>query len=95
MSEIPSKAAQTQDERPPPTRGRRPIDLSTPSGVMDELARLYKDARSGRLDAVRATKLGYLLSMCLRAHEVVALERRVAALEGGGGPELDDPDPGV
>lgn len=95
MSKKPREALQTLDEAPPPTRGRRPIDLSSANGVLEELARLYRDARHGRLDVQRATRLGYLLTLCLRAHEVSTLERRVAALEGSGGPELDDPNPEV
>ncbi len=54
-----------------PRRGRPPIDLSTPRGVLEELERLYRDTRHGRLDAQRATRLAYLLSLMLRAHETV------------------------
>ena len=97
MSKNAPKAAEMQcvDDTPTPTRGRPPIDLSTPTGVLDELARLYRDARHGRLQVERATKLAYLLSMCLKAHQTVTLERRVAALEGDDDIVLIDPNPDV
>ena len=97
MSEKATKPAETQGDggADTPTRGRPAIDLSTPTGVLDELARLYRDARWGRLKVERASKLAYLLQSLLKAHQVVVLERRVAALEGDDGIELDDPNPDV
>lgn len=79
-----------------PRRGRPPIALDTPQGVLDELARLYRDARHGRLQIDRATRLAYLLSLMLKGHQVVALERRVAALENPPDePPYYDPDPDI
>ncbi len=48
-----------------PRRGRRPIDLSTTAGVLEELSRVYRDARHGRLDVNRAAKLTFILNVAL------------------------------
>ena len=66
----------------PSRGGRPPIKLDTVSGCIEELGRLYRDARHGRIDAGRAAKLGYLLQILVRAHESASLESRVSALEG-------------
>ncbi len=97
MSENAPQAQEIQgdDGTPAPRRGRPSIDLSTPQGVLGELERLYRDARFNRIKVERATKLVFILNSCLRAHEVVSLERRVAALEGDDGPQLIDPNPDV
>ncbi|MDE1952339.1 MAG: hypothetical protein KGL51_00460 [Betaproteobacteria bacterium] len=69
------------DATPTPRRGRPPIVLDTVKGCTDELGRLYRDARHGRLDESRATKLAYLLQILIRGHEVATLEARILALE--------------
>jgi len=69
------------DDTPTPRRGRPPIVLDTVKGCTDELARLYRDARHGRLDVNRAAKLAYLLQILIRGHEVATLEARILALE--------------
>lgn len=57
------------------------IDLRDPHAVRRELASIYRDARSGRLDSAVATRLGYLLSLLLRAFETTELQDRLEALE--------------
>jgi hypothetical protein len=57
------------------------IDLRDPHAVRRELAAVYRDARAGRLDASAATRLGYLLSLLLRAFETTELQDRLEALE--------------
>jgi hypothetical protein len=57
------------------------IDLRDPYATRRELAAVYRDARSGRLDAAVATRLGYLLSLILRAFETTELQDRLEALE--------------
>ena len=70
------------DATPTPRRGGRPpIVLDTVKGCTDELGRLYRDARHGRLDVNRAAKLAYLLQILIRGHEVATLEARILALE--------------
>lgn len=69
------------DDDPTLRRGRPPIRLDTAMGCLEELARLYRDARHGRLDPSKATRLAYLLQILIRGHEVANLEARIAALE--------------
>jgi hypothetical protein len=84
MSKTPLQAVEVVeiDDAPTPRRGGRPpIVLDTVKGCTDELARLYRDARHGRLDVNRAAKLAYLLQILIRGHEVATLEARINALE--------------
>lgn len=69
------------DDTPTPRRGRPPIVLDTVSGCISELGRLYRDARHGRLDVTKATRLAYILQILIRGHETAALEARIDALE--------------
>jgi hypothetical protein len=57
------------------------IDLRDPHAVRRELAAVYRDARAGHLDASAATRLGYLLSLLLRAFETTNQQDRIEALE--------------
>jgi len=59
----------------------RSIPLKTSLDVRRELARVYNDARSGRLETTDATKLGYLLNLLRSAIETSDLEQRLQALE--------------
>ena len=45
------------------------------------MARVYQEARGGRLHTNEATKLTYILTQILRATEVYLLEQRLSALE--------------
>ena len=66
MSAKNSVPAEVLDAPPDkPRRGRRPIDLSTTAGVLEELSRVYRDARHGRLDVNRAAKLTFILNVAL------------------------------
>ena len=64
------------------------LNLSTAAGVRRELARVYRDARSGALDAQDATRLGYLLMQIAKMIELGDLERRLEALESTAPAEL-------
>lgn len=64
----------------PPSRDRR-LSLHSVVAVRRELARVYRDARAGRLPTADATRLGYLLDLMRRAIESSDLEARIAALE--------------
>lgn len=55
--------------------------LGTAADVRMEMARLYRDARSGRVEIADATKLAYLLSTLANLMRVDDLEQRTAALE--------------
>ena len=65
----------------PSRGGRPPIKLDTVSGCIEELGRLYRDARHGRLDPSRATRLAYILQILIKGHEVATIEARLNALE--------------
>jgi hypothetical protein len=57
------------------------IDLRDPHAVRRELAAVYRDCRAGRLETAEGTRLGYLLSLLLRAFETTDQEERIEALE--------------
>jgi len=59
----------------------RPASLKTASGVLREMAAVYRASRRGALDLQAACKLTFILQSMGRLHETVELERRVAALE--------------
>lgn len=50
--------------------------------IRSELARVYREARSGKIDTGTATRLAYLLDLMARMVERSELEERVANLEG-------------
>lgn len=62
----------------PPFVGR----LNTVSGIRREICRLYREARTGKLAAADASRLGNLLFLAGRLVQGQELEARVAALEG-------------
>lgn len=55
--------------------------LDTAAGVLREMARIYRAARTGRMRLEDATRFTFILTSMGRLHETVELERRVAALE--------------
>jgi len=63
-----------------PTPSR--IDLKTIDDVRVEMARVYRDMRSGRLETADGTKLAYVLSQLGKLIESGELEKRLEALEG-------------
>lgn len=65
---------------PPPLNGRVGR-LDSAAGVLREMARIYRAARTGRIPMADASRLTFMLSSMGRLHETVELERRVAALE--------------
>lgn len=62
---------------PPPRVGR----LTSSRGVRRELARLYADARQGRLDVKNGAKLAYMLTCLHKVIEIEEVLRRIQALE--------------
>lgn len=61
--------------------GRSFIRLTTVDDVRAEMARVYRDMRSKRIDMADGTKLIYALSQIGRVVEVVRIERRMDALQ--------------
>ena len=57
------------------------VDLKTIDDVRVEMARVYRDMRSGKIDKSEGTKLAFVLAQLGRLIEVGELERRLALLE--------------
>lgn len=57
------------------------INLASSEDVRREMAKVYRESRSGRLATSEATKLVYMLTQILKAHEQYVLEKRLLALE--------------
>ena len=72
-------------DRPSPRR----INLDSLENVRREVARLYREARSGMLPLTDATRLAFLLQVLAKLHEVTTLEKRIAALEATHGEAQD------
>ena len=72
-------------DRPPLRR----INLDSLENVRREVARLYREARSGMLPLTDATRLAFLLQVLAKLHEVTTLEKRIGALEAAYGETQD------
>ena len=57
------------------------INLSSCEDVRREMARIYREARSGKLPISDATRLSYILVQIIKVHELAVLEKRIEALE--------------
>jgi len=57
------------------------INLATSEDVRREMAKVYREARTGKLPISDATKLSYILTQILKAHELTVLESRIELLE--------------
>lgn len=57
------------------------IDLRDSRAIRRELAAVYRDARTGKIETQDATRLGYLLNLLGQAHERQELEARIETLE--------------
>lgn len=68
-------------------RGGR-IPLRTFRQVREELARVYRDARQGRIESQDATRLAFILDQLRKAIEADELLSRVEALEAGSAPRM-------
>lgn len=58
------------------------VKLETITDARKEMSKLYREARSGKLDISDASKLTNILMLIGRMIESSDLERRVAVLEG-------------
>lgn len=67
--------------QPVPTPPASPINLHDLSAVRRELAKVYRDARSGRIDTQDGTRLAYVLLQIAKLHEIEDFERRIKQLE--------------
>lgn len=57
------------------------INLSTSEDIRREMAKVYRDSRSNRIASHEGTKLIYMLSQILKAHELYVLEKKLSELE--------------
>jgi hypothetical protein len=57
------------------------INLATCEDVRREMAKVYREARVGKLPISDATKFSYILTQILKAHELTVLESRIELLE--------------
>ena len=64
-----------------PTPGRRKAQLNSLEGVRREMARIYRDAESGKRDTAEASKLVYVLGQIGKVLELTEIEHRITALE--------------
>ena len=65
---------------PPPAKGS--IALTKMAHIRTELASLYREARTGKIDLSDATKLTFMLQVLGKIIEGGELEQRIEALEG-------------
>ncbi len=66
---------------PPPKNARYRCQLDTVNDVKRELAKLYREARSGLVPTGDATKLGWLLGEIRKTIETSDIEQRIEQLE--------------
>lgn len=57
------------------------INLATSDDVRREMAKVYRESRGGKIATSEATRLVYMLTQILKAHEVHVLEQKLLALE--------------
>ena len=64
-----------------PTPQRRKPQLTSLEGVRTEMARIYREAESGRRDTAEASKLVYILGQIGKVLELTEIETRLKLLE--------------
>ena len=64
-----------------PAPGRRKAQLNTLEGVRRELARIYREAESGKRDTADASRLTFMLGQIGKLLELTEIERRLTAIE--------------
>lgn len=72
------KALRSKGKSAPPSPR---VTLSKLSHIRTELAKLYREARTGKIDTGKATKLTFMLQTLGRLIVDQELETRIAALE--------------
>jgi len=77
MSQTDEKQGEVVTLLPPTTR----INLHDAHAIRRELASVYRDMRSGRLETQDGTRLSYVLNQLLRAYESCVLQDKIEAIE--------------
>ncbi len=57
------------------------INLSTSEDIRREMARVYRETRFNKITPSNGTKLVYMLTNILKAHEVFVVEKKLSELE--------------
>ena len=57
------------------------INLSTVEDVRREMAKVYRDSRQQKIMPSEGTKLIFMLTQILKAHELYMIEKRLSELE--------------
>lgn len=65
------------------------IALNTLHDIRREMARVYRECRSGKLDLADGSKLSYQLQGLVKVIEASVIEDRLLALENGTGNDTD------
>lgn len=76
-----SRAVTGEVINPAPPARRAPVRLDTADSIRLEMARVYRDARSRKLDSQEASRLVYMLGELRKCHETTVIERRLKSLE--------------
>lgn len=71
--------AETGEPIPPPPASA--INLHDIAAVRREMAKVYRDSRSGKIDTRDGARLVYMLTQIKELHAAEELERRVQQLE--------------
>ncbi|MBI2066831.1 MAG: hypothetical protein HYT77_02295 [Deltaproteobacteria bacterium] len=75
-SEVHDSQGDSLDPTPPSK-----IDLRDAHAVRRELASVYRDMRSGKIESQHGTRLSYVLDLLRRAYETAVLQERLELLE--------------
>lgn len=67
----------------PACAAARSIRLGTADDIRLEMARVYRDMKSGRIETQDGTRLVYVLGELRKAYETTIIERRMQVLEQG------------
>lgn len=65
------------------------INLNNLDGLRREMARVYRDMRGSRVHSQDGARLVYVLGELRKVFEACDLEKRIAALDGGGDGDTD------
>lgn len=68
---------ETQSVIPTPPK----IDLATALDVRREMAKVYRDMRSGKIDTQDGTRLAYVLGLLVKAIDADETQERIKALQ--------------
>jgi len=77
MSQTDEKQGELVALLPPATR----INLHDAHAIRRELASVYRDMRTSRIEAQDGTRLSYVLNQLLRAYESCVLQEKIEAIE--------------